>query len=38
MNSVLSNQKLKDRFGVELASWESALDDVFEALLKQREG
>jgi dTDP-4-dehydrorhamnose reductase len=36
LNSVLSNEKLKERFGVELASWESALDDVFEALLKQR--
>jgi dTDP-4-dehydrorhamnose reductase len=35
-NSVLSNEKLKARFGVTLASWESALDDVFEALLKQR--
>lgn len=34
-NSVLSNEKLKTRFGVELASWESALDDVFEALVKQ---
>jgi dTDP-4-dehydrorhamnose reductase len=34
-NSVLSNEKLKARFGVELASWESALDDVFEALLKK---
>jgi dTDP-4-dehydrorhamnose reductase len=34
-NSVLSNEKLKARFGVALASWESALDDVFEALLKQ---
>jgi dTDP-4-dehydrorhamnose reductase len=37
-NSVLSNEKLKMRFGVELASWESALDDVFEALLNQRAG
>jgi dTDP-4-dehydrorhamnose reductase len=34
-NSVLSNEKLKARFGVALASWESALDDVFEALLKK---
>jgi dTDP-4-dehydrorhamnose reductase len=34
-NSILSNEKLKARFGVELASWESALDDVFEALLKK---
>jgi dTDP-4-dehydrorhamnose reductase len=35
-NSVLSNEKLKTRFGIELASWESALDDVFEALIEQR--
>jgi dTDP-4-dehydrorhamnose reductase len=31
-NSVLSNQKLDDRFGVRLAPWASALDDVFQAL------
>ena len=31
-NSVLSNEKLYTRFGVRLASWQSALDDVFEAL------
>ena len=31
-NSVLSNEKLYDRFGVRLASWQTALDDVFEAL------
>jgi dTDP-4-dehydrorhamnose reductase len=37
-NSLLSNEKLKARFGVALASWESALDDVFEALLKQHAG
>jgi dTDP-4-dehydrorhamnose reductase len=36
-NSVLSNEKLQARFGVELASWESALDDVFEALVKQQK-
>jgi len=36
-NSVLSNEKLKARFGVGLASWEAALDDVFEALLKQQK-
>ena len=28
LNSVLSNEKLQQRFGVELASWESALDEV----------
>ena len=32
-NSVLSNQRLYDRFGVRLASWQSALDDVFKALI-----
>ena len=37
-NSVLSNEKLKERFGIELAPWESALDEVFEALLAQRKG
>ena len=31
-NSVLSNEKLYDTFGVRLASWQKALDDVFEAL------
>jgi dTDP-4-dehydrorhamnose reductase len=36
-NSVLSCEKLKSRFGVELSSWESALDDVFAALLEQRK-
>ena len=31
-NSVLSNHKLDDRFGVRLAPWTAALDDVFHAL------
>ncbi|MGH9564155.1 MAG: dTDP-4-dehydrorhamnose reductase [Terracidiphilus sp.] len=31
-NSALSNKKLKDRFGVHLASWEAALDETIEAL------
>jgi dTDP-4-dehydrorhamnose reductase len=31
-NSVLSNQKLYDRFGVRLASWQNALDGVFQVL------
>ena len=31
-NSVLSNAKLASRFGVSLASWESALDAVFDQL------
>jgi dTDP-4-dehydrorhamnose reductase len=31
-NSVLSNAKLKARFGVELAQWETALDAVIQAL------
>ncbi len=30
--SVLSNAKLKDRFGVQLASWEAALDETLQAL------
>lgn len=31
-NSVLSNQKLADRFGVRLANWHDALETVFSAL------
>ncbi len=31
-NSVLANAKLHERFGVRLALWETALDDVFKAL------
>lgn len=31
-NSVLSNAKLRDRFGVQLDPWESALDETLEAL------
>ena len=31
-NSVLSNQKLYDRFGVRLLSWQAALDQVMNAL------
>jgi dTDP-4-dehydrorhamnose reductase len=31
-NSVLSNEKLYGRFGVRLASWQTALEDVFDAL------
>ena len=31
-NSVLSNAKLRGRFGVQLASWETALDETIEAL------
>jgi dTDP-4-dehydrorhamnose reductase len=31
-NSVLSNQKLYDRFGVRLAPWKEALDSVLRAL------
>jgi dTDP-4-dehydrorhamnose reductase len=31
-NSVLSNAKLHERFGVRLAPWEKALDAVFETL------
>jgi dTDP-4-dehydrorhamnose reductase len=31
-NSVLSNEKLHARFGVQLASWESALEEVVDCL------
>jgi dTDP-4-dehydrorhamnose reductase len=31
-NSVLSNQKLYDRFGVRLLTWQAALDQVMKAL------
>ena len=31
-NSVLSNEKLHARFGVRLASWQSALDTVLKTL------
>jgi dTDP-4-dehydrorhamnose reductase len=31
-NSVLSNQKLQDRFGVQLPQWTDALDDVIHQL------
>ena len=31
-NSVLSNERLKTRLGIELPSWESALDEVVEKL------
>lgn len=31
-NSVLSNSKLHQRFGVKLASWEAALDDAIAAI------
>lgn len=34
-NSVLSNQKLRDRFGVTLPEWEVALDGVMEKLRAQ---
>jgi dTDP-4-dehydrorhamnose reductase len=34
-NSVLSNQKLFDRFGVRLLSWQAALDQVMKALEHQ---
>lgn len=34
-NSVLSNDKLHRRFGVRLASWETALDEVLSAISAQ---
>jgi dTDP-4-dehydrorhamnose reductase len=30
--SVLSNAKLQSRFGIELAPWETALEDTLQAL------
>jgi len=32
LNSVLSNEKLHARFGVQLAPWESALNEVMTAI------
>lgn len=34
-NSILSNEKLHRRFGLRLASWQSALDDVLTAISAQ---
>jgi dTDP-4-dehydrorhamnose reductase len=34
-NSILSNEKLQRRFGLRLAPWESALDDVLTAISAQ---
>ena len=36
-NSVLSNGKLNARFGVRLASWDTALDEVIRKLSESRE-
>lgn len=36
-NSVLSNARLKERFGIELASWETALDEVMARLTTRRD-
>jgi dTDP-4-dehydrorhamnose reductase len=36
-NSVLSNEKLNRRFGVKLAPWERALDDVLAVIPTQRK-
>jgi dTDP-4-dehydrorhamnose reductase len=36
LNSVLSNEKLQQRFGVRLASWQSALDRVLKAISDQQ--
>lgn len=36
LNSVLSNEKLLARFGVRLADWEPALDEVLAAIGKQQ--
>ena len=37
LNSVLSNEKLHARFGVQLAPWESALDEVMKAISAQQK-
>lgn len=37
-NSVLSNRRLHERFGVQLAVWESALDEVLEVLRSEASG
>jgi dTDP-4-dehydrorhamnose reductase len=37
-NSVLSNARLQERFGVQLAPWETALDAVFARLTSQSRG
>jgi dTDP-4-dehydrorhamnose reductase len=34
-NSVLSNEKLGERFGLQLSSWEAGLDEVMEVLHNQ---
>jgi len=36
-NSVLSNEKLQRTFGVHLASWESALDEVLTEIAAKRK-
>lgn len=36
LNSVLSNEKLQQRFGIRLASWQSALDDVLNTISGQQ--
>lgn len=36
LNSMLSNEKLQQRFGVRLADWQSALDEVLRAISAQR--
>ena len=35
LNSVLSNEKLERKFGVRLAGWQSALDEVLKAISSQ---
>jgi dTDP-4-dehydrorhamnose reductase len=37
-NSVLSNAKLKSRFGFQLQSWEEALEEVLQVLARQTAG
>jgi len=35
LNSVMSNEKLGRKFGLSLANWESALDEVLDSILRQ---
>jgi dTDP-4-dehydrorhamnose reductase len=37
LNSVLSNERLATRFGVRLANWESALDEVLRLIAAERK-
>jgi dTDP-4-dehydrorhamnose reductase len=38
LNSVLSNEKLQQRFGLSLKEWQAALDDVLKAIAEHPKG